>query len=78
MISVVVDVDDTLINTERRMQGVWRELLGREVPMEAIETLGLAQIFEVRIVRPKDTYQRAEKMILGYITLFGKYWNRAG
>ena len=46
MISVVVDVDDTLINTERRMQGVWRELLGREVPMEAIEILGLVQIFE--------------------------------
>jgi hypothetical protein len=46
LISVVVDVDDTLINTERRMQGVWRELLGREVPMETIETLGLMQIFE--------------------------------
>jgi hypothetical protein len=46
MISVVVDVDDTLINTERRMQGVWRELLGREVPMEAVETLGLGQMFE--------------------------------
>jgi hypothetical protein len=46
MISVVVDVDDTLINTERRMHSVWRELLGREVPMEAIETLGLEQIFE--------------------------------
>ena len=46
MISVVVDVDDTLISTERRMQGVWRELLGREVPMEAVETLGLVQIFE--------------------------------
>lgn len=46
MISVVVDVDDTLINTERRMHGVWRELLGREVPMEAVETLGLGQIFE--------------------------------
>jgi len=46
MISVVVDVDDTLINTERRMQGAWRELLGREVPMEEVETLGLGQIFE--------------------------------
>jgi len=46
MISVVVDVDDTLINTQRRMRGVWRELLGREVPMEVVETLGLAQIFE--------------------------------
>jgi hypothetical protein len=46
MISVVVDVDDTLINTERRMQGVWRELLGREVPMVEIGTLGLGQMFE--------------------------------
>lgn len=46
MISVVVDVDDTLINTERRMQGVWRQLLGREVPIQAIETLSLVQIFE--------------------------------
>ena len=45
MISVVVDVDDTLISTERRMHGVWRELLGREVPMEAVETLGLVQMF---------------------------------
>jgi hypothetical protein len=46
LISVVVDVDDTLISAQRMMQGVWHELLGREVPMEAIETLGLAQIFE--------------------------------
>ena len=46
MISVVVDVDDTLINTELRMHGVWRELLGREVPMEAVGTLGLGQMFE--------------------------------
>lgn len=46
MISIVVDVDDTLINTERRMQGVWRQVLGREIPMQAVETLGLGQIFE--------------------------------
>jgi hypothetical protein len=46
MISVVVDVDDTLINTQRREQGVWHQVLGRQIPMEAVETLGLAQIFE--------------------------------
>lgn len=46
MISVVVDVDDTLINTERRMQGVWRQVLSREIPLEAVETLGSVQIFE--------------------------------
>ncbi|MDH5461432.1 MAG: hypothetical protein OEX09_04325 [Candidatus Bathyarchaeota archaeon] len=45
LIGVVVDVDDTLISTGRRMQGVWREILGREVPLEAVETYGLEQIF---------------------------------
>jgi len=45
LISVVVDVDDTLISTDCRMQGVWREVLGREIPLEAVETLGLEQIF---------------------------------
>jgi hypothetical protein len=45
LIGVVVDVDDTLISTERRMQGVWREILGREVPSEAVETMSLEQIF---------------------------------
>ena len=45
MTSVVVDVDDTLINTEPRMYSVWRELLGREVPRKAVETLGVGQIF---------------------------------
>jgi hypothetical protein len=45
MISVVVDVDDTLISTDRSMQGVWREILGCEVPLAAVETLGLDQIF---------------------------------
>ncbi|MFQ6065423.1 MAG: hypothetical protein ACE5L6_08110 [Candidatus Bathyarchaeia archaeon] len=32
MISVVVDVDDTLINTEQRMQGVWQHLLDCKIP----------------------------------------------
>ena len=45
LIGVVVDVDDTLISTEHRMQGVWREVLGREVPSEAVEIMSLEQIF---------------------------------
>jgi len=44
-ISVVLDVDDTLISTDRTIHGVWREVLGREVPLEAVETLSLDQIF---------------------------------
>lgn len=46
MISVVVDVDDTLINTEKRTQAVWQQVLGREIPLQAVETLNSAQIFE--------------------------------
>ncbi len=46
LISVVVDIDDTLISTDRRMQGVWREVLGREVPLQAVETFAAGQLFE--------------------------------
>ncbi|MDH5448095.1 MAG: HAD family acid phosphatase [Candidatus Bathyarchaeota archaeon] len=45
MVCVVVDVDDTLTSTTRRMKGVWRQVLSREVPLEAVETFGLEQIF---------------------------------
>jgi len=45
LVTVVVDVDDTLIYTEHRMQFVWLELLGREIPLEAVETLSFEQIF---------------------------------
>ena len=45
MTGVIVDVDDTLIVTARRMQELWGLLLGRDVPREAVETLGVEQIF---------------------------------
>jgi hypothetical protein len=45
MASIIVDVDDTLVDTERRMQSVWREVLGREIPIDALKTLSLEQIF---------------------------------
>jgi len=43
--TVVVDIDDTLIDTRRRMQSVWYELLSHEVTLEEVETLNLQQIF---------------------------------
>jgi hypothetical protein len=45
MACVVVDIDDTLISTDRRMQSIWGHILGREVPLEAVETLQLEQVF---------------------------------
>jgi hypothetical protein len=46
LIGVVVDIDDTLVSTDRSMQGVWREVLGCEVPLKAVEALGTEQIFD--------------------------------
>lgn len=45
MVSVVIDIDDTLIDTQRRMKSIWQSVLGREVPIQAIGTLGLREIF---------------------------------
>ena len=46
MITVVVDIDDTLIDTRRRMQGIWHHVLNCRIPLQAIEDLNLRQIFE--------------------------------
>jgi len=53
MNSIVVDIDDTLISTVRRMQAVWRKLLSRTIPLEAVETLSLEQIF-MRYASPEQ------------------------
>lgn len=44
--SYVVDIDDTLVSTKRRTQGLWRHVLGCEVSLEEVETLTARQIFE--------------------------------
>ena len=43
--SLLVDVDDTLISTRRRTQGLWRHVLGCNVSEEEIETMTAVQIF---------------------------------
>jgi hypothetical protein len=46
MASVVVDVDDTIVDTRRRAQGIWRHVLSCEVPMEELDSMRALQIFE--------------------------------
>ena len=46
MIGVVVDIDDTLIDTRRRMQGILQEVLGREIPQQDVEALAPREVFE--------------------------------
>ena len=43
--SIVVDIDDTLIETKYRLYGVWKSLLDSEVPMEDLETLSHGEVF---------------------------------
>lgn len=45
MNGIVIDVDDTLLDTRLRMQKVWELLLEREIPMDAVETQSMEQIF---------------------------------
>lgn len=46
MTSVIVDVDDTIIDTQRRIQAVWSHLLGGKIPLQAVQKLSTQQIFE--------------------------------
>jgi len=46
MISVVVDVDDTLIDTAKRTQAIWHKILKLEIPLETVQTLNAQRIFE--------------------------------
>jgi hypothetical protein len=44
--SLLVDIDDTLISTRKRTQGLWRHVLSCTVSEEEIETMTAMQIFE--------------------------------
>ncbi len=46
MSCIVVDIDDTLVDTRRRTQGIWRHILGCEVSLEELESMNARQIFE--------------------------------
>jgi predicted secreted acid phosphatase len=46
MICVVVDIDDTLVRTQRRVWNAWRIVLGHEIPMRELESLGSHRILE--------------------------------
>jgi hypothetical protein len=56
---VVLDIDDTLISTERRMQAIWQRLLNREIPLEAIKTLNMEQIIS-KFASPSQETRRDE------------------
>jgi len=44
MDAIVVDIDDTLVDTEHRRNAAWRRVLGREIPMKVTESSGSREI----------------------------------
>lgn len=69
MNGVIVDIDDTLIDTGQRMHKLWNLMLDREVPKEAVETLSLEQIFmkfatKEQISRIKEFQKRYWNLLL--------------
>ena len=43
--AVVIDIDDTIIDTSQRMQSIWRHVLETNVRLKDVEVLNLEQIF---------------------------------
>lgn len=44
MDAVVVDIDDTLVSTDRRRHAAWCRVLGREISLEEVESQGSREI----------------------------------
>lgn len=44
MDAVVVDIDDTIVDTERRRHAAWCRVLGREIPLQEVESQGSREI----------------------------------
>ncbi len=42
--AVVVDIDDTIVNTDRRRHAAWCRVLGRKIPLQEVESQGSREI----------------------------------
>jgi FMN phosphatase YigB (HAD superfamily) len=58
MDAVVIDIDDTLIDTERRRHATWCKVLGREIPLQATETSGSREILRRYAFSDKRTWEK--------------------
>ena len=58
MDSVVVDIDDTIVDTERRRHAAWCRVLGREIPLEVVESQGSRQILRKYGFSDREVWKR--------------------
>lgn len=64
MIGVVVDIDDTIINTQRRVQRVWSLILDHEIPQKIVEALSSRQILERFAASDREKWNRFWNILL--------------
>lgn len=63
-IGVAVDVDDTLLNTDRRRWAVWCRVLGREVPFQMVESLSSPQVLERFARSDREVWKKFWRILL--------------
>lgn len=64
MTCVVVDIDDTLISTQKRVQAAWRLVLGRDIPLETVETHSSRQVLESYAPADQAVWRRFWNVLL--------------
>lgn len=64
MEAFVVDIDDTLVDTERRRHSAWCRVLDREIPMEVTESSGSQEILRRYAFSDKDIWEKFWMTIL--------------
>lgn len=64
MLAVVVDVDDTLIDTNRRKWAALRRVLGRELPLEIVEGHRMRDILRTYAPSNGDVWKRFWRVLL--------------
>ncbi len=58
MDAIVVDIDDTIVDTDRRRHVAWRRVLGREIPLHEVESKGSLEILKKYAFSDKDIWRK--------------------
>ena len=64
MNAVVVDIDDTIVKTDRRRYSAWCRVLGREIPFQDVESLSSEEILKKYNVSSRKIWERFWMLIL--------------
>jgi hypothetical protein len=58
MDAIVVDIDDTIIDTERRRYAAWCRVLGREIPRQEVESQGSLEILRKYAFSNREVWEK--------------------